>query len=759
MLRMALESGSRENKLVSLQSELVVVGGGMAGVCCAINAARSGIKVCLVQDRPVLGGCASSEIRVWILGATSHLGNNNRWSREGGIIDELLIENLYKNKEGNTVIFDTILLDKVKAEKNITLLLNTAVYDATKSSANKIKSVKAFCSQNGTEYSIEAPLFCDASGDGILGFMSGAPFVIGAESKNEFDEKMAPDEEQTELLGHTLFFYSKDVGKPVDFIPPEYAKNTKISEERLSRVNKGEDGIRLWWIEYGGTEDTIHGTEEIKWALWSVVYMIWDHIKNSGKFDGVENLSLEWVGTIPGKRESRRFIGHKMLTQKDIVEQKSHEDAISYGGWAIDLHPSGGVFSDESPCEQYHAKGIYQIPLGCFISQGIDNLFIAGRIISASHIAFGSTRVMATSAHGGQAVGTAAALCIKDNLLPQDLLVQPSLGKLQQELNEGGHFIPHIPLAASSNIASSAEISASSELPLTHIKSNGEFKPLVISAAQLLPLAANVKYTFTINVKAKCNTTLVSQLRVSDKQENYTPNVTLAEKEITLTEGEHRVTLHFDATLLDSHYAFMCLLKNENIEVEYSNERITGVVSVFNGTNKAVSNNGKQTVDKDLGVDEFEFWIPERRPGGKNLALEITPAIKDFSAANIINGYTRPWFSSNAWVADIADSTPTLTLNWAEEKEINSVVIHFDSDFDHPLESSLMGHPEKRIPFCVANYKILKEDGTLLHEVIGNYQTVNKITFEQPISTQKLIFQFEKTEVDVPVSVFSVIVS
>lgn len=161
-----------------------------------------------------------------------------------------------------------------------------------------------------------------------------------------------------------------------------------------------------------------------------------------------------------------------------------------------------------------------------------------------------------------------------------------------------------------------------------NIKSNREFKPLIISAAQLLPLAANVKYIFAINVKAKCNTTLVSQLRVSDKQENYTPNVTLAEKEITLTEGEHRVTLDFDATLLDFHYAFMCLLKNENIEVEYSDERITGIVSVFNGTNKAVSNNGKQTVDKDLGVDEFEFWIPERRPGGKNLALEITPAIQ-----------------------------------------------------------------------------------------------------------------------------------
>jgi len=211
----------------------------MAGICSAIQAARAGIKVCLVQDRPVLGGCGSSEIRVWILGATSHLGNNNRWSREGGIIDELLLENLHRNKEGNAVIFDTILLDKVKAEKNITLLLNTSAYNASKGTGQTIKTVNAFCSQTSIEYCIKSTLFCDASGDGILGFMAGAPFVIGAESRDEFDEKMAPKQEQMELLGHTLFFYSKDAGKPVEYTLPDYAKNTKISDERLGRVKAG----------------------------------------------------------------------------------------------------------------------------------------------------------------------------------------------------------------------------------------------------------------------------------------------------------------------------------------------------------------------------------------------------------------------------------------------------------------------------------------------------------------------------------------
>src|SRR5690606_11894090 len=181
-------------------TELAIIGGGLSGVCTAITAARKGVKVVLVQDRPVLGGNSSSEVRLWILGATSHMGNNNRWSREGGVIDEILVENTYKNKEGNPLIFDTILLDKVKSEPNITLLLNTAVYEVQKSAEDKIRSVKSFCSQNSTEYVVEAPLFCDASGDGIVGFLSGAAFRMGAESKEVFVEKFAPNKEYGELL-------------------------------------------------------------------------------------------------------------------------------------------------------------------------------------------------------------------------------------------------------------------------------------------------------------------------------------------------------------------------------------------------------------------------------------------------------------------------------------------------------------------------------------------------------------------------------
>jgi thioredoxin reductase len=163
-------SSLRTLRTDKLACDLTVVGGGLSGVCCAITAAREGVKVVLVQDRPVLGGNASSEVRLWILGATSHMGNNNRWAREGGVIDELLVENMHRNPEGNSLVLDSILLEMVVNEPNITLLLNTAVHDLEKSDPDTIKTVRAFCSQNSTLYEISAPLFCDASGDGIVGF-------------------------------------------------------------------------------------------------------------------------------------------------------------------------------------------------------------------------------------------------------------------------------------------------------------------------------------------------------------------------------------------------------------------------------------------------------------------------------------------------------------------------------------------------------------------------------------------------------------
>ena len=275
----------REPKTIALAADLVITGGGLTGTCGAITAARAGLKVILVQDRPVLGGNCSSEVRLWILGATSHMGNNNRWAREGGVIDEIMLENAYRNPDGNPLIFDTVLLEKVTQEANITLLLNTAVFDLDKTqSGDKIEALHAFCSQNSTKYALRAPLFCDSSGDGIVGFLAGAAFRMGAESAEEFGEKFAPDKAYGELLGHSMYFYSKDIGRPVKFVPPSFALQDITEIPRYKTFNPKDFGCRLWWLEYGGRMDTVHDTEQIKWELWRVVYGAWNYIKNSGEF-------------------------------------------------------------------------------------------------------------------------------------------------------------------------------------------------------------------------------------------------------------------------------------------------------------------------------------------------------------------------------------------------------------------------------------------------------------------------------------------
>lgn len=306
-LRREPPAQSRALETRGLFVDLCVCGGGLSGTVAAIAAARHGVSVVLLQDRPVLGGNGSSEVRLWVLGATSHMFNNNRYAREGGIVDEILLENLHRNPEGNPLIFDTILLEKVRNESNIQLLLNTALIGCSRN-GSRIESVQAFSSQTSLAFTIRATQFIDCTGDGTLSFLAGAPFRIGAEQRSEFGERFAPSSEYGHLLGHSIYFYSKDTGRPVKFVPPSYAlKDVEQQIPRFRTFNTRMMGCNLWWIEYGGRLDTIHDTEEIKWELWKVVYGVWDYFKNSGKFPEAENLTLEWVGTIPGKRESRRF--------------------------------------------------------------------------------------------------------------------------------------------------------------------------------------------------------------------------------------------------------------------------------------------------------------------------------------------------------------------------------------------------------------------------------------------------------------------
>jgi hypothetical protein len=723
---------------IQLSADLVITGGGLAGVCCAITAAREGLQVILVQDRPVLGGNSSSEVRLWVLGATSHMGNNNRWAREGGVIDELLLENAYRNPEGNPLIFDTILLEKVTSEANITLLLNTAVHDLEKSGNDTIKSLQAFCSQNSTTYQLSAPLFCDASGDGILGFMAGAAFRMGAESKEEFDEKFAPEKSYGELLGHSLYFYSKDTGKPVRFVPPSFALNDITKVPRFRSFNTAEYGCRLWWLEYGGRLDTVHDTEAIKWELWKVVYGAWNYIKNSGEFPEAENLTLEWVGTIPGKRESRRFEGDYMLNQKDVINQNIHTDAVAFGGWSVDLHPSDGVFSEKPGCNQWHSKGIYGIPYRCYYSRNISNLFLAGRIISASHVAFGSSRVMATCAHGGQAVAMAATICKKYSVLPRQAGIK-YIADIQLALLKAGQHIPHLSLRDPHDLVQKAVgISATSTLKLHELPPSDHWQAIDYPAAQMLPVGQHQMPSITFYARVKTSTSLQVELRKSSKPYNHSPDVVLENRSVKIEPGTTENTLRFNTEFAEPCYAFVCFLKNPDVELCYSNQRITGLLSVFNTSNPAVSNYGKQEPPEDIGVDAFEFWCPARRPGGQNIAMRIEPALEAFSPENLRNGVQRPVQSTNAWIAAYEDREPKLTISWPAPVTIKKLELFFDADYDHPLETVLMHNPETTMVYCADTIQVLNCNNEVVGQVNGNYLSRQSLIFNEPVATREL---------------------
>ncbi len=740
------------------KGDFLVVGGGMAGVCAAITAARQGCQTALVQDRPVLGGNASSEVRLWILGATSHMSNNNRWSREGGVLDEILLENLYRNPEGNPHLFDAVILDFVKREKNLRLYLNTVVYGLEKKAMDRISEVVAFCSQNSTRYRFFATQYCDASGDGALGFLSGAAFRMGAEAKEEFGEGLAPDASFGELLGHSLYFYSKETGFPVIYKAPDFA--CKIEEiEKIARfreITPKDFGCRLWWIEYGGRLDTVHETEDIKWKLWQVVYGLWNYIKNSGKYPEAANMTLEWVGHIPGKRESRRFEGDYMLHQSDLVQQRCFEDRVAHGGWSLDLHPADGLFSEKAPCQQYHSKGIFSIPYRSLYSRSISNLFLAGRIISASHVAFSSTRVMATCAAAAQSVGMAASICVRKGIDPRALSTGQELRELQSSLASTGHFIPSFKLEETDDLVRKAKIHASSEWIVGEIFGDREFYTLETSRAQLLPFQKGVLPSFEIEIEGLSPTIFTFEIRSSSRTESFTPDMVLWKKEIMIKEGIQRIKVDSQLSLDEPQYLFLCLIRNPEVRVRTSSIMLPGVLSVFHKFNRAVAKQSTQTAPEGSGIESFEMWIPERRPGGANIAIQFSPPLKPFELRHLTNGLFRPVKGSNAWCSGMQEDSPVLTYSWEVAQKISKVALHFDADFDHALESVLMTHPERCMPLCVSSFKVIDDQGVTIYACQENHQAVHWVVWESPIMTRSLKFVFDRPSPNRPVVVYGI---
>jgi hypothetical protein len=690
-------------------------------------------------------------------GATSHGCNNNRWARESGVINEILMHNLFRNPGGNPHVLDTIFLEMVLTESNLTLLLDTAVHSVEKATPDTISAVRAFNSQNQTFYELKAGLFCDASGDGIVGYLAGAAFRMGAEGRSEFDEPFAPGKAFGELLGHSIYFYSKDVGRPVPYVAPSYAlADIEKAIPRYREFKLDELGCKLWWIEFGGRLDTVFDTAKIKWELWRVVYGVWNYFKNSGKFPEAANLTLEWVGTIPGKRESRRFEGEYMLNQRDVVGQRQHEDAVAYGGWALDLHPAEGIYSDLAPCTHYYAKGPYPVPYRVMYSRNITNLFLAGRILSCSHVAFGSLRNMASLGYCAQAAGAAAAICARMKLRPADLSRGNNLKILQRALLRSGQHIRGLPHQDPEDLALRARISASSEYVIGEFPADGNWLVLNQGSAQMLPLAASGIPTATFRVRATKDTTLQTRFMTSCDVANHTPEQIWGESSHSLQAGQEReISISCPAMLTEAQYGYYVFLAKPAVEIRCSTQRVTGILTLFNHAQQRNGDIvGNIACVSDLGIDAFDLWSPRRRPGGQNFAFRLSAPISPYSAQQIANGIYRPTSAVNAWVARPDDRAPAISLEWETPKKVVSIIVDFDPDWDHPIESVMRWHPERAMPFTARDFQLENETGEVLLKVSENYLARYTGKLKEPALTRRLTLRIHRVNGLCPAAIF-----
>ena len=463
-------------KTIEKTYDLVVVGGGMSGVCAAISAARNGAKTAFVQDRPVLGGNASSEVRVGVNGASRTNGFKD--AIESGVILELMLRNKKVNPQYSFNVMDNVSWEMIIEEENIDLYLNTSMQTA-KTENNRIVSIDAYQSTTGKIFRLSANLFADTTGDATVAFESGADWTIGREGKDVYGESHAPDVSDNCTMGSTILYTARDTGKPAPFKRPSWAYEVTAEMVGTRKVHEVSNGY--WWVEVGGDDlAIIENAEDVRDELLKYAYGAFDYIKNSGKYPEAENYALDWVGSVPGRRESRRIYGDYVLTQKDIDAAARFEDTVAYGGWSMDDHTIGGIRAQTD--KDRKGKGninsavedVYAIPHRCIYSRNIENLYVGGRALSVSHMAMSSTRVIGTCAVIGQAIGTSAAIANKYGITPRE--VNTHMHELQQLLIKDDAYLPGIETKDADDLISNLNtvITASSALenaPATNVNS------------------------------------------------------------------------------------------------------------------------------------------------------------------------------------------------------------------------------------------------------------------------------------------------
>jgi hypothetical protein len=685
--------------------DVVVVGGGLAGVCAAISSAQEGCHVALVHDRPVLGGASSSEIGVLPTGAEY---GRYRYARETGLIEEIRMKERHNNTAATLDIgqigssWDTRLWEEVRAA-GVDLYLNCCVYEVIMENEQQLDAVIGLQCGSERRFGFKAQYFIDCTGDGTLAVLSGAPYRKGREDKNEFNESLAQERSDSSTLCSSLLFRVRKFDQPVPFIKPDWAYHYPSDDDLPYRDHKYVKS-GYWWIETGGINNTVSDNEMIRDELLKILYGVWDHIKNHGEH-GADHLAIDWISKIPGKRESRRIIGEYTLTENDVFSASQFDDAVAYGGWFVDFHQVEGIWSKDPPADNYYLKKIYSVPLRCLYSAKVNNLLMAGRDISVSHVALMTTRVMPTCAVLGEAAGICAAACLHDGKKPFEIIDQ--VGEIQQRLLKRDCYIPGIKNEDPFDHARHSRVSASSQNHLD-VCCPTEWFRLHAAGSQIISYGQHQLDKLQLLLKNHLQSDINATLSLYDANDFW----------------------HFDGRLICSTKARVPAGDTGWIEFDCEGLNLeTNLVRMELKADEGLSwgLSSLETVGTQAAVRNDRF--PERELEGRGIwnyfnewkyikgsyCFKTFPAAFPFGPENVINGVARPQAGANIWISDPEAGLPQqLELDLGEFREISEVHLTFDTEL-----SDCIWHISVPCPQCVKNYSIS------LHTVDGWIEVVN----------------------------------
>ncbi len=671
--------------------DVIVAGAGTAGCCAALASARSGAKTALIQNRPVLGGNSSVELGVPVNGAASTHPN----ARESGIIEEagrIKVRHDYPKMDGPFRLM-------ADAEKNLTVFTNRHVFAADMNGKDRIAAVRAVDTLSNEIFAYRGRYFIDCTGDGWVGFFAGAKYRLGREARSEFNENLAPEQEDRITMSgcimgrRALSYRAENTGSPVSYTPPPWAAKLPSGEE-LGRDPKNFIGGQ-WWLEHEGTIDDLFDAEKARDELIRITYGYWNFIKNewSGR-EKAANYALTYVPIMDAKRETRRLVGDYILNENDVESARHFEDAVSYGGWPLDVHHPKGIYSGkEGPYHCTPHVPIYTIPFRSLYSTNMMNLLFAGRNMSVTHMALGTVRVEGTLAAAGQAAGTAAALCAKKGITPRALYTG-HIREFQQILLKDDQYIPGLVNEDPSDLARTAKVTASStatyEIFDQQRVNQKESHPLNMPRAVMFPRGLMEKLeTISLFVESTIKTTveLELHLRGSEKFEDFSSSEDIATAKASVPPGKKsRVTFTFNQAVR-TPYLWLWLPKTEGIEWHLMDRAPLGSCRAYMS-------------GKKWNVVKGQYYYFRSKP---DMMVPLNHAPE-----NVISGISRPvGETTHQWAsAPEKDMPQWIELSFDTPTQVNTAYLTFDTDMNTSV------HNEAFVRRCVKNYRLSVDDGS-----------------------------------------------